>query len=214
MNIFPSWVNTIRVPVGLGLLGLPVYLVLLVGYGAGPSTTDVGYEPVQPVAFSHKVHAGDLGMDCRYCHTTVEEHGFAAIPPTATCMNCHMNILPESPKLELVRESFRTGEPIPWRKVHDLPDFAYFNHGAHVKAGVSCVSCHGRVDTMEVVRQVETLSMGWCLECHRDPAPFIRPVEEVTNLDWKPNGDPAVIGQQLIAEKGIKPNDNCSTCHR
>ncbi len=179
-----------------------------------PNNVDTGYTPIQPVAYSHKLHAGNLGMDCTYCHYTVDKSSFAAVPATETCMNCHHQVKPKSPKLQMVRESYASGEPVPWVKVHRLPDYVYFNHQAHVTSGVSCVSCHGRVDQMVEVRQVSPLSMAWCLDCHRNPAPNVRPSEFVTKLDWQPEGDPAVLGAQLIKTKGIHPPVNCSGCHR
>ena len=146
---FPRWVDRLRDVLGAILLGiLPLYLVILVWYGASPRTTDVGYAPVQPIPYSHALHAGQLGIDCRYCHNTVEVAAHAAIPPTQTCMNCHAKIRTTSPKLVALRESYTTGMPIPWVKVHDLPDYAYFNHQAHVQKGVGCVTCHGEVDKM------------------------------------------------------------------
>jgi ferredoxin len=166
------------------------------------------------VAYSHKLHAGNLGLDCTYCHYTVDKSSFAAVPPTEVCMNCHVRVKDKSPKLQLIRESFATGEPVPWVKEHRLPDYVYFNHQAHVTAGVSCVSCHGRVDQMVEVRMVQPLSMAWCLDCHRNPAPNVRPVEFVTKLDWKPEGDPAELGWKLIQAKHINPPTNCSGCHR
>ncbi len=136
-------------------------------------------------------------MDCRYCHTSVETTAKANIPPTATCMNCHAYIKTESPKLELVRASAESGEPIAWVRVHDLPDFVFFNHAGHIQSGVGCVSCHGRVDNMEVVEQTEPLNMGWCLSCHRDPESHLRPKEFVTDMQWKAPGDPVVFGAEL-----------------
>ncbi len=180
--VFPEWTNALRPWLAAALLGVPVYLVVLVWLGGSPRTTDVGYAPQQPVPYSHALHVRQLGLDCRYCHNTVEVAATAAIPPTQTCMNCHAKIRAESPKLLPVRESFATGMPVPWVRVHDLPDYVYFNHSAHVNRGVGCVECHGRVDTMEVVRQVAPLSMGWCLDCHRDPDPHPRPPEEVTSM--------------------------------
>jgi hypothetical protein len=205
--------RTLRLAIGgvvltLGLVGAAV------AYFAHPKQMDTGYTPIQPVPYSHKLHAGNLGMDCRYCHTSVEKAGFAAIPATEVCMNCHVRVKPQSPLLQKLRDSYATGEPIPWVKVHRLPDYVYFNHQAHVTAGVSCVSCHGRVDNMVEVKQVQPLSMAWCLECHRNPAPNIRPAQFVTKLDWTPNGDPAEIGRVIMQAKGIKPPENCSGCHR
>jgi hypothetical protein len=188
--------------------------VTLSAYLFRPQHADVGYQPVQPVAYSHKLHAGNLGIDCRYCHSAVEYSAYAAIPPTETCMNCHAHVKAQSPLLQLVRESYATGQPIPWVRIHKLPDYVYFNHEAHLDAGVSCVSCHGRVDQMAEVRQVKPLSMAWCLECHRNPAPNIRPRALVTRLDWTPDRDPAEIGRGLIAKKHIHPPTNCSGCHR
>ena len=129
-------------------------------------------------------------------------------------MNCHTRVKPNSPRLEKVRESFTTGKPVEWVRVHRVADFVFFNHQAHVTAGVSCVSCHGRVDQMVEVKQVEPLNMAFCLDCHRNPAPNIRPVDQVTNFAWKPDRDPAEIGQELIKERGINPPENCSGCHR
>lgn len=186
----------------------------MVYYGGSPQTTDVGYAPVQPVTYSHELHAGQLGIDCRYCHTSVEEGAHANIPPTQTCMNCHSHIRAESPLLTPVRESYATGVPIQWVRVHDLPDYVYFNHSAHVRRGVGCVSCHGRVDKMSVVQQVERLSMGWCLECHRNPEPFLRPPELVTAMDWLPETDPIAFGKGLREQNNIQPSEDCSTCHR
>ncbi len=211
---FPRWSNLLRPGIALTLAGAPLYLVTLLYLVGSPRTTDVGYAPRQPVEYSHALHVGQLGIDCRYCHTTVEHEAFAAIPPTQTCMNCHAKVRANSDKLVLVRESYATGMPIPWVKIHDLPDYAHFNHASHVRAGVSCVSCHGRVDQMEVVYQVEPLNMGWCLDCHRNPEPHLRPVEFVTQLDWKAEGDPVELGARLRAERNINPKVDCSTCHR
>lgn len=201
----------------LGVLSLVIgggVALALVVYLTSPEVQDTGYAPIQPVPYSHKLHAGDLGMDCRYCHFTVERGASAAIPPTKVCMNCHTQVKGTSPLLQPVRDSYATGEPLPWVRVHRLPDFVYFNHEAHVTAGVSCVSCHGRVDQMIVVKQMEPLSMAWCLDCHRNAAPRIRPPELVTNLSWQPDRDPAEIGRELVEAKGIHPPTNCSGCHR
>lgn len=218
---FPAWVNYLLPMLVLLGGGGALYVPVVVGLGASPQTTDVGYAPEQPVPFSHALHAGQLGMDCRYCHTTVFKSAFAAIPPTQTCMNCHTKIKADSPKLLAVRESFVSGKPIPWQKVHDLPDYAYFNHAAHVNKGVSCVSCHGRVDTMEVVYQAQQLSMSWCLDCHRSPEKHLRPVEEVTNLSWRgpAAGSPEAARMAAELKEKYRIQDpafmtSCSTCHR
>jgi hypothetical protein len=210
--VFPRWANKTRQIAGVVLGVAPIYLISLIWYGASPKTTDVGYMPEQPVPYSHALHAGQLGIDCRYCHNTVEESSHAAVPAAQTCMNCHSKVWTTSPKLALIRESYATGKAVEWVKVHDLPDYAYFNHSAHVTRGVGCVSCHGRVDQMEKVYQHEPLSMGWCLDCHRNPEPNLRPVEEVTNMTWtQPNAE---FGKEFRAKNHIAPPTDCSTCHR
>lgn len=212
--IFPKLVDKyIRISASVLLVAI-AGAVTLSAYLFHPDRADTGYQPVQPVAYSHKLHAGNLGMDCRYCHSTVEVSAYAALPATETCMNCHTHVKPDSEALQPVRDSYATGRAIPWVRVHKLPDYVYFSHRAHVTAGVSCVSCHGRIDQMAEVRQVKPLSMAWCLECHRDPAANIRPRSEVTNLGWKPDRDPAGIGRELIAKNKIHPPTNCSGCHR
>jgi hypothetical protein len=214
--VFPRWANKTRALAGMLLGGAPVYLTFLIWYGASPKTTDVGYEPVQPVPYSHALHAGELGLDCRYCHNTVEQAAHAAIPATATCMNCHKSVHTKSDKLAPVRASAETGSAVEWIKVHDLPDYVYFNHSAHVTRGVGCVTCHGRVDQMEVVYQHEPLSMGWCLDCHRAPEKNLRPPEEVTNMAWTPpdGADPVEYGKMLREKNNLNPSTDCSTCHR
>jgi hypothetical protein len=168
----------------------------------------------QPVPFSHKHHAGELGIDCRYCHGSVEISSNAGIPPTQTCMNCHVQIWAQSPVLEPVRASFRTGESIEWTKVYDLPDFVYFDHSIHIAKGIGCESCHGRVDEMNLLRQQPSLLMEWCLECHRDPARYVRPRSEVFNMAWQPPADQAELGRELVAAHRIKSRDDCTACHR
>jgi menaquinone reductase, multiheme cytochrome c subunit len=212
--IFPKSLDR-YIRIGGGVAAIAALGALaLGGYLAQPRVIETGYQPQQPVPYSHRLHAGNLGMDCFYCHNTVYKAAWAAVPATETCMNCHTKVKTQSPSLLRVRESYATGEPIPWVKVHNLPDYVYFNHQAHVTAGVSCVSCHGRVDQMVEVKQVQPLNMGWCLECHRNPAPNLRPVEYVTKLDWTPDRDPAAIGREIIAAKHINPPTNCSGCHR
>lgn len=213
--IFPAWIDRAKpIVAAVVLVVIPVWLVLLISYGFSPKTTDVGYAPDQPVPYSHALHAGELGIDCRYCHNTVESAAHAAIPPTQTCMNCHAKIRTQSEKLLKVRESHASGMPIPWIRIHDLPDYVYFNHSAHVRRGVGCAECHGRVDKMDVVRQVAPLSMGWCLDCHRDPEPRLRPVEAVTVMDWTAPEDRTMLGRQLRDAYNINPSTDCSTCHR
>ncbi len=212
--LFPKWTNLLRPAIAVGVLIVPLYLAGIVTFGFSPKATDVGYMPTQPVPYSHALHAGELGIDCRYCHTSVETGANANIPPTQTCMNCHAAIRTESPNLIPIKESHATGMPVEWIRVHDLPDYVYFNHSAHVQRGVGCVECHGRVDKMEVVYQQETLSMGWCLDCHRAPESHLRPAELATDMNWQPNEDPEVFGRKLREERNINPSTDCSTCHR
>ena len=212
-NIFPRWTNKIPQAVGAGSVLLVCGVVGAIWYWFSPWFLNVGYQPEQPIPYSHKLHAGELGIDCRYCHTTVEDANYAALPPTATCMNCHANIRKDSVKLKPLRKSEKSGEPVAWVKVHQLPDYAYFSHTAHVNAGVGCVSCHGRVDTMEVVEMVKPLSMSWCLDCHRNPEPNLRPQSEVTNMNWdRKKFDPAKHKNRAGNE--VQPPVHCSGCHR
>ncbi len=214
--IFPPWTNKLRVLIGAGAAGGLVYAVVFVYFGFSPKTVDVGYMPVQPVPYSHALHAGKLGIDCRYCHSSVEQAGMAAVPATETCMNCHKMIRTQSPKLAMVRDSASSGKPVPWVRVHDLPDYVYFNHSAHVTRGVGCVSCHGRVDRMEEVYQDQPLSMGWCLDCHRAPENALRPVEAVTKMDYTAGDaqEQLAMGTKLREVNHINPPTDCSTCHR
>jgi hypothetical protein len=171
----------------------------------------------QPVPFSHKHHVGQLGIDCRYCHTSVEQTAYAGIPPTKTCMNCHSQIWTNADMLEPVRASFRTDQSIRWVKVHDLPDFVYFNHSIHVQKGIGCASCHGRVDHMNLTWQQNSLQMEWCINCHRNPEQYIRPKDQVFNMAWTPpNGDQLALGRKLVKDYDIQVRllTNCSTCHR
>jgi hypothetical protein len=180
-----------------------------------PYTTGVGVARAQPILFSHKHHVSDDGVDCRYCHTSVEEGPFAGIPSTDVCMNCHREIWNESSMLAPVRESYRAGRPIVWNRVHDLPDFVYFDHSIHVAKGIGCESCHGRVDQMPLVWKVNTLQMEWCLACHRHPERFVRPRDQVTTMGWQPpNGDQLALGRRLVREYHIERKTDCSTCHR
>lgn len=169
---------------------------------------------VQPVQFSHRHHVKDDGIDCRYCHTSVETSPFAGIPPTKTCMNCHSQIWSQAPILEPIRASFREDRPIRWVRVHDLPDFVYFNHSVHIKKGMGCETCHGRIDDMPLTLQQNTLQMEWCINCHRNPENYVRPRSEVFTMGYKPPVPQSVIGPQLVKEYGIKGNTSCSTCHR
>jgi hypothetical protein len=216
---FPKWSNK-ALPVGV-LFGLgPLGTALIAGfaYYGTDKHLSVGYAPRQPIPYSHKLHAGDLGMDCRYCHSTVEKGAFASVPPSATCMNCHAAIRTTSPLLEPLREAVKNDMPVEWVKVHNLPDFVYFDHSAHLNAGVGCESCHGRVDQEAVITQKEPLTMGWCLNCHRDPTPNLRDPKDITKMGLL---EQASV-QQDLGPKAERPADlrkpipptNCSGCHR
>jgi hypothetical protein len=218
MQIFHRSTNTIS---RVSLFGAVFFLAFLGWlFGAinrSPYVTQEGVAREQPVQFSHQHHVGAVGIDCRYCHTTVETSSFAGIPPTKTCMNCHSQIWASSPILEPVRESFRTDQSLEWTRVHDLPDFAYFDHSIHVAKGIGCETCHGRVDRMPLIRQESSLQMEWCLECHRYPERFVRPREEVFTMGWMPPKDQLEIGRELVKAYGIRSNfelTSCSTCHR
>ncbi len=176
--------------------------------------TGVNVAREQPVPFSHQHHVSGLGIDCRYCHTSVETSGFAGIPPIRTCMNCHNQIWVSSPLLEPIRESYKTGKPLAWARVHNLADFVYFEHSIHVKKGVGCSTCHGPVHQMPLTYQYATLHMEWCLECHRSPERYVRPRDQVFNMDWQPPADQEAKGYQLVREYKIRRRTDCSTCHR
>jgi hypothetical protein len=186
---------------------------LVSAFSRSAYSTGQGVVLYQPVPFSHDHHTAALGIDCRYCHTSVEDSSIAGIPPTATCMNCHKAIWVDSPMLEPVRASFATGDPIRWQRVYDLPDFVYFDHSIHVAKGIGCATCHGRVDQMPLVYQAVSLQMEWCLECHRRPEKYVRPRSEVMNMAWQAE-DQEVLGRQLVAEYQIKSKTDCSVCHR
>jgi Cytochrome c7 and related cytochrome c len=168
----------------------------------------------QPVPFSHEHHVGGLGIDCRYCHTSVETSSFANIPPTKTCMNCHSQIWNRAPMLEPVRESFRSDTSIRWIRVHDLPDYVYFNHSIHVAKGVGCTTCHGQVNKMPLMWQENSLQMSWCLDCHRHPERFVRPKSEVFSVSWQPPPNQVEMGRELVKQYNIQSLTSCSTCHR
>jgi hypothetical protein len=198
---------------GIGLLvGGLIGLAMLLGRSSYVTRAQEYVE--QPVQFSHLHHVLDDGIDCRYCHTSVEASSFAGIPPTKTCMNCHSQIWQSAPILEPVRASFREDRPMQWIRVHDLPDFVYFNHSIHVKKGMGCETCHGRVDQMPLMRQVNSLQMEWCLNCHRNPQDYVRPRAEVFTMGYRPTEDQATLGPKLVAEYNIEPSTDCSTCHR
>lgn len=219
--IFPKWTNWLPVAVVAALALIGGVVAAGVTYYGTPKYTRVGYQPVQPVPFSHATHAEQLGMDCRYCHNTVDQSWFSSIPAASTCMICHSVVLKDDPRLALVRESAATGKPIPWVQVHLVPDYVYFNHAVHVARGFSCVECHGRVDQMDEVRHAKSFSMSFCLDCHRHPAAFVRPVEKVTDLGWQWSTNPVLAsrmqrtnGAAFVRDWKIESLQSCSACHR
>jgi hypothetical protein len=202
------------------IFGAVVFLGLLFGLGLALARSDystgAGVIYPQPVQFSHEHHVSGLGIDCRYCHTSVEQSNVAGMPSTHTCMSCHSQIWNDSPKLEPVRQSYLSGEPLVWNRVHDVPDFVYFNHSIHVNKGVGCTECHGQVDEMALMWQAEPMTMEWCLECHREPERRLRPVEEVFNMDYVRPSDQIALGERLVEEYHIptKRLTDCYICHR
>ena len=230
--LFPRWTDFWSHPIRLLVLGVAVgggglFAAAMGGLITDPETLNVGYMPEQPVPFSHAIHAGQLKMDCRYCHNTVFDAAHAAVPPTATCINCHSPadergqsalaaVHAESEKLAPIHESWKSGKSVAWKRVHNLPEFVYFNHAAHVNSGVSCKTCHGRIDQMEEVYVHEHLSMAWCITCHRNPDPHLRPKELVTKLDWEPpeDWDQEAFAKEQREEKNINPKVHCAVCHR
>src|SRR5262245_33322808 len=214
-QIFHRSTNTLsRVSIFGAVFAVAGLLWLLNTLNRSGYVTMQGVARTQPVQFSHKHHSGELGIDCRYCHTSVEVSAVASVPPTKTCINCHAQIWAQSEYLEPVRRSWATNESIFWVKVNDLPDFVYFNHSAHVTKGVGCVSCHGRVDKMNQLYQATSLQMEWCLDCHRHPEQHVRPRDQVFNLAWEPSKPQEELGRELLKAYDVHPRTDCSTCHR
>ncbi|MCC5025827.1 MAG: cytochrome c3 family protein [Candidatus Synoicihabitans palmerolidicus] len=216
-NIFPKSANQLPLQIILFLVVFGGIVTAATTYYATPKYTRIGYAPVQPVPFSHAKHNGELGIDCRYCHSTVEKAGHAAVPTAQTCMNCHSQVKNQSSLLAPVRASYESGDPVEWVRVHQAPDYVYFDHSVHVNRGVSCVECHGQVNEMEVVTHTKPLSMGFCLDCHRNPAPNLRDPKLVTQLDWEhPGGKEGQIadGEKFVHDWNINPPQSCSGCHR
>jgi hypothetical protein len=212
-QIFSRGANLVPLKILLVAAVLATGVPLAVWYYWTPKYTKVGYQPPQPVPFSHKIHAGQLGMDCRLCHSFVETAAHSNIPTAQLCLNCHSQVQKENPALEPIRQSLVTGVPVQWVQIHKTPDHVFFNHSVHINRGVSCVNCHGRIDQMDVVYQHESLAMKWCLECHRAPENFLRPLDKVTDLTWKPplksNELAALLGTSTDALK-LKPNQTLS----
>ena len=221
VDVLPPRTNPLlRQLLAAGLL-LATSVTAGVWYYFTPRYTQVGYQPRQPVPFSHATHTGQLGVDCRYCHNTVDKSWFSSIPAASTCMNCHNQVLKDDPRLAPVRDSAATGQPIPWVQVHIVPDYVYFNHSVHVARGISCVECHGRVDQMDEVRHAKSFSMSFCLDCHRRPAVFLHPVDKVTDLGWQwsTNANVAALmqktnGVRFVHDWRVESLENCSACHR
>lgn len=217
-QLFHRGMNTLaRLSIVVGLLVAGGGLMFVIEFNRTPYVTQAFVAREQPVQFSHKHHVGDDGIDCRYCHTTVETAASAGLPTTKTCMNCHSQLFANSPYLEIVRESWRTGKPIKWTRVHDLPDFAYFNHSIHVSKGVGCSTCHGRVDQMPLMWNVQSLHMEWCIACHRSPELVLREQKDITNMEWVAPDDQDQKGKDLAKKYNIQPTNvltSCTTCHR
>ena len=211
MQLFPRALNFLPLALAVVTAGAGGAVTFGIWYYFSPKNLQIGYAPEQPIHYSHKLHADELGIDCRYCHSNVEQSQEAMVPPTQTCMGCHSIVKKDSPELARLQDSWATGEPVPWVRVHKLPDHVYFDHSAHLAAGVGCASCHGRIDQMVTVRLDTPLNMGWCLECHRDPGPAIRPKDQLTNMTWEPNAD---AEQSALAAAEVHPPQHCSGCHR
>ena len=213
--LFPPWSDTVF-RLGLAMAALLVVSVptAMMLWVRTPYVTNEGNPIVQPIQFDHRHHVRDDGIDCLYCHYEATRSAFAGAPPVSVCMNCHSQVWQEAARLAPVRASFFGDTPIRWRRVHELPEFVYFDHSAHVSHGVGCVECHGRVDLMPAVHAVATLTMAWCLDCHRDPAPHLRPPSEITNMEWEPQGARRTIGEVVASELHVAAPLYCSACHR
>lgn len=214
--LFPPWADSalrvaLAVALVFGVIGTPA---LLLAWVRSPLHTDVGAAVAQPIQFDHRHHVRDDAINCQYCHDDSERSPSAGMPDTATCMGCHSQIWQESPQLEPVRRSYYRQEPLEWNRVHDLPDFVYFNHAIHVRQGVGCETCHGRVDLMASVAKAESLQMGWCLDCHRQPERHLRPPEQVTEMGYESEVPQLVLGAKLRDGLNIRPPTYCTGCHR
>lgn len=214
-DIFPKWTNKLPLMAGVAAAVLGVTALAGITYYFTPKYTRVGYQPKQPVAFSHAIHAGQIGLDCRYCHNGVEKSWFSNIPTAGTCMNCHSQVRKDSDKLQLVRDSYASGQSIPWVQIHKVPDYVYFNHSVHVSRGISCVECHGQINHMDEVYHAKPLSMSFCVDCHRNPELALRDPKDVYNLDLKVDAEKQLkSGLKLAHDWKVNASQNCSACHR
>jgi hypothetical protein len=213
VQIFPKWSNFIpKIIVFVLFFGLCL-VIFIFSYWFSPWNLEVGYKPKQPIPYSHELHVGKLGIDCRYCHFGVEKSICAGVPPTQICMNCHTTILRDSNKIIPIIKNFKNNKPIEWIRVHKLPDYVYFSHSSHVNVGIGCVSCHGRVDKMERVKQVKPLSMAWCLECHRNPETYLIPMDKITSMNFVPSDEWKTVARKKAVNLN-PPVIGCSGCHR
>jgi len=214
-QVFGPGANSIaRFTLGGSVFGIVLLFGVLELYVRSPYVTQVGQPVEQPVPFSHKHHVVDDGLDCRYCHTNVETSAFAGMPSTQTCMNCHSQVWAQSPVLEPVRQSFMSGQPIEWNRVNNVADFVYFDHSIHVQKGVGCSTCHGSVDQMALTYKAQSFQMSFCLDCHQNPAHYVRPQDEVFNMAWQPPANQDELGRQLVQQYHVQTRISCSTCHR
>ena len=221
-DVFPRWTNRLPGQIIFGLLLIGGVVTAGLNYYFTPKYTRVGYQPTQPVPFSHSIHVNQLGLDCRYCHDGVEKSWYSNVPLADTCINCHSAVRADDPKLEPIRASYKDeNKPVEWVQIHKLPDYVYFNHSVHVNRGVSCVECHGRVDEMDEVRHEKHFSMTFCLDCHRelspengDPNKRLRPLDKITDLAYDRSKDPANKDRNFVKEWHVKTSENCSACHR
>ena len=214
-DVFPRWTNRLPGQIIFGLLLIGGVATAGLNNYFTPKYTRVGYQPTQPVPFSHSIHVNQLGLDCRYCHDGVEKSWYSNVPAADTCINCHSAVRADDPKLEPIRASYKdANKPVEWVQIHKLPDYVYFNHSVHVNRGVSCVECHGRVDEMDEVRHEKHFSMTFCLDCHRDPNKRLRPLDKITDLAYERSKDPANKDRDFVKEWHVKTSENCSACHR
>jgi len=213
--LYPRWANSVvLLCLALFVATIAIAPLLLWKWVRTPYVSGAEDPVQQPVMFDHRHHLRDDGIDCRYCHYTVERSPYASVPPTELCMNCHNQIWNDSPMLATVRYAYFTDTPIRWERVHRLPDFVFFHHAVHVKRGIGCVSCHGRVDAMAQVEAASDLSMSWCLDCHSAPERHLRPLDQITNMEWKPDRSPLVVGAEIRRALDVRPPQNCTACHR